>query len=372
MFEKESYEPLADEVKAYLKRFCYLDSESKYDIATLWIMHTHVRTSDDTLAFAETPRLAILSDGPASGKTRVLELIESLSFRGQRVLDPSPAGLLCAIEEDKATVLIDEIDLYFGRNGKQAARSIINGGYRVGNFVRHANAKHDTFAPLAMAGMSQNYMTNENLAPTKSRSIIIRMVKRPDDAFIEGYRAMLQKPVADNLAKVISHWGAEHVRQLSMAMPSLPKGVNDRNADIWSPLLAVGESLGSEWASKARNACSQAVLSEASAERPKTPTEQLMHDLAMILDLEEEKVSTADILQGLVDRNATWRRHANPASAAMELSSTLRPLGIQPMKVWVDNKAVQGYRTEQFVAHLPTFRPSEVEADTEDPYSLPI
>ena len=371
----DDYTMLADEVKHYLKRFCYLDSESKYDIATLWIFHTHVRTSDDKLAFAETPRLAILSDLPASGKTRLLELVESLSFQGQRVLDPSPAGLLCAIEEDNATVLLDEIDLYFGRNGKQSARSIINAGYRVGNFVRHANAKRDTFAPMAMAGMGQNFMTNQNLAATKSRSIIIRMDKRPDGEVIESYRALVQKPFANRLADVISYWGRKYANDLSLAMPDLPNGVGDRDADIWSPLLAVGELLGGHWADNARNACAKSVLSESSSnERPMSPTERLLHDLVKVVNLEDTNITTATMLKGLESVNPSWGRHINVRSAAMELSATLRPLGVEPVKVWCveSQTSKQGYRVDSIADHLPTSDLPSVEHEDDDVDSLPI
>ena len=249
MFNKDDdYEAVADEVKAYIKRFCYLDSESKYDTAVLWAFHTCVRDSDERLAFAETPRLAILSDGPASGKTRLLELLKSLSFNGQSVLNPSMAGLLCAINEDRASVFLDEIDLYFGKNNRMNERSVINGGYRTGNYVRHANAKHDTFSPLAMCGMSQNFMTNEALAATRSRSIVIRMAPRPDNAVIAPYRAVMHEPIAHQLREVMSHWGRKNARTISMMWPDVPNGVNDRDADIWSPLLAVGEMLGEKWA----------------------------------------------------------------------------------------------------------------------------
>ena len=360
MSEEYDYQLLADEVKSYIKRFCYMDSESKYDIATLWVFHTHVRNSEDKLAFAETPRLAILSDGPASGKSRLLELVNSLSFNGQVVLSPSPAGLLSALTEDNATVALDEIDLYFGRSNRADSKAILNGGYRAGSFVRHGNAKKDTFGPIVMCGMGANFLNNQTLSATRSRSIILRMLPRPDDAKLESYRAVLQRPYAEKLKSVITYWGSKNANDLAFSMPDLPPGISDRDADIWAPLLACGEFLGKRWSDMAKNACKTSVLSTSSEDaRPLTPQEQLMRDLHKVLDMNAEKMSTAIILEGLMDANPTWKRHINARSAAMELSATLRPLGIEPMKVWIDDKAVQGYRTAEFKDHLPTFGPSD-------------
>ena len=133
-----NYDSLLDEVRSYLDRFCAFPSEAALDVVTLWVAHTHAVDATHKMVFESTPRLAILSSEPGSGKTRVLELVEQLSHNGTRVTDPTGPGLLCLIDQERATVCIDEIDVLFGPgSGQRQIRAILNSGYRRGaNIVR--------------------------------------------------------------------------------------------------------------------------------------------------------------------------------------------------------------------------------------------
>ena len=61
---------MLDRVEAFLCRFVAFPSEDCLVAATLWAAHTHVVD-----AFESTPRLALLSPEPGSGKSRVLEVL---------------------------------------------------------------------------------------------------------------------------------------------------------------------------------------------------------------------------------------------------------------------------------------------------------
>ena len=64
---------MVDAVAATLTRYVAFPSEHARDAVALWIVHTHVAGSFDS-----TPRLALLSPEPQSGKTRTLEVAELL------------------------------------------------------------------------------------------------------------------------------------------------------------------------------------------------------------------------------------------------------------------------------------------------------
>lgn len=364
------YAFIADEIKAYLKRFVHLDSEYKFDAIVLWIMHTHVRNSSEEIAFDSTPRLAILSDGPGSGKTRVLELISSLSYKGEVMVNPSQAGLTATINEEFGTPCIDEIDLLFRGNSQQGLRTILNAGYRRGTVIRHRNAKYETFAPIAMAGMAKSFVANEYLRPTVTRSIRVHIEQRPAGKVIEAFRERLHMPIANKLNRVLQYWGKNAANSLAMAWPELPEGVDDRNADIWSPLVAIAESLGERWTDKALKACASMVLSESVVdERPLTPTEQLQHDLALALaNYNEEKITTENVIIKLSHINNDWNKFPNLRAASMELAALLAPLDIAPVKVRVDGQSVRGYWVAELRRALPSsdvplFQPLETEGD---------
>ena len=60
---------LLDDTREFIGRFCAFPSAACLDAVTLWAAHTHMVEH-----FHTTPRLAMLSPEPGSGKTRVLEV----------------------------------------------------------------------------------------------------------------------------------------------------------------------------------------------------------------------------------------------------------------------------------------------------------
>lgn len=375
MFEKKhNYDSLADEVRAYLARFAYFPTDEALDVATLWAFHTHAVGNDGTLVFAGTPRLAILSQGPASGKTRVMELISSVSRNGKNVTDPSAPGLLTLINEEKATLAIDEIDQLFGKGATQRPiKTILNSGYRPGATVPRYGKDMQTFAPVILAGMMQQFTTSEHLRPTYTRSICILMQPKPNDVTIDPWRERLHKPIADSLARAMAFWGKDNASALAESWPELPDGVEDRAADIWEPLLATAESIGPEWTERAFDACKMFVLSEApNSNRPISPLERLLMDIAKVFTEDMETIGTADLLSKLSEVNQYWAKIPNPQSAAMELSAMLKPLGVSPVKVWINEKPKQGYKRAHLIEHLPVSDESSIDDEDMDAELLPL
>jgi 5S rRNA maturation endonuclease (ribonuclease M5) len=65
-------ERLLDDISAYIRRFVSL-SESQVRVAAVWVVHTHTFDAADS-----TPYLAITSAEKQSGKTRLLEVLQTL------------------------------------------------------------------------------------------------------------------------------------------------------------------------------------------------------------------------------------------------------------------------------------------------------
>jgi hypothetical protein len=79
---------LLDDARALLSRFVAFPDEHALNAVTLWCVHTHAMD-----AFGSTPRLALLSPEPGSGKTRALEIIELLVLRPLLTVNVTPAYL---------------------------------------------------------------------------------------------------------------------------------------------------------------------------------------------------------------------------------------------------------------------------------------
>jgi hypothetical protein len=87
------YEPPLDRIDKFVRRFLILPSESDYTIITLWIGHTYF-----THKIKTTPRLAIISPEYGCGKSRTLEVLESLSFKGEKLDHHTRSYLMRTVE----------------------------------------------------------------------------------------------------------------------------------------------------------------------------------------------------------------------------------------------------------------------------------
>lgn len=346
---------LFDEVKSYLTRFVSFPNEAAADVATLWVAHTHAVDSEHKLIFESTPRLAILSNEPGSGKTRLLELIEALSHNGRQVTDPTAPALISLVNDERAAICIDEIDVLFtGGNGQRPVRSFLNAGYRHGAKIARYGKMSDCFAPIALAGMGANFTSNESLRPLYTRSVIIRMAKKEGNCGVDSYRERMHGPIARGLNKALSDWGQNHALELTTAWPTLPNGVDNRDADVWEPLVATAECAGPEWSKRAQAACRAIVLADVVSDPSLTPTEALVKALARVWK-GERQLPTATIITRLMELpDAPYKNMwPNPRTAAMELSALLRPLKIEVTKIRTGERSLQGYKLEQFLPHFP-------------------
>src|SRR5690606_16155993 len=95
----------------------------------LWIAHAHLMDVWDS-----TPRLAVLSPEPGSGKSRVLEVSELLVPRAVEAVNVTPAYLFRKVSapDGRPTILYDEIDTVFGPKAKdnEEIRGLLNAGHR--------------------------------------------------------------------------------------------------------------------------------------------------------------------------------------------------------------------------------------------------
>lgn len=84
---------LLDEVEAFHRRFNVFPREAAYVAVALWDAHAHLID-----AFDGTARIAFLSPEPGSGKSRALEIIETLTPRAATTVNASPNALFRLVD----------------------------------------------------------------------------------------------------------------------------------------------------------------------------------------------------------------------------------------------------------------------------------
>jgi hypothetical protein len=249
---------LLSEIEAFHRRFNVFPTEAAFVAVALWDAHAHLLD-----CFDSTPRIAFLSPEPGSGKTRALEIVETLVPQPMTAVNASAAALFRSVSSGngngKPTILFDEIDTVFGpRAGdNEELRGFLNAGHRrtgvtyrcIGDGGQQTVQAFPSYCAVAVAGLG-------SLPDTiLSRSVIIRMRRRARNEKVEPFRARIHEAEGHKLRDRLAAW-AEQAREAVMgAWPDMPDGVADRPADVWEPLLAVADAAGGDWPLRAREAC---------------------------------------------------------------------------------------------------------------------
>jgi len=333
-----------DAVHEFLGRFVAYPSEHARVAHCLWIGHTHLM-----YAWESTPRLAFLSPEPGSGKTRALEISETLVSRPVEAINTTPAYLFRKISDPDGlpTILFDEIDTVFGPRAKEHEdlRGVINAGHRRGAMAGRCVVKGKqieteelpAFCPVAMAGLG-------NLPDTiLTRSVIIRMRRRAPGEHVEPYRRRLHAPAGHKLRDRLVMWAAQIGKQLDTC-PVMPDGITDRNADVWESLLAVADAVGGPWPERAR-AAAVALVAAAKGDRHSLGV-RLLADLKTVF-ADRAALSTSDLLTALTNLDeAPWGDLKGKPVDSRKLANLLKPYGVSSKNVRIGSEVVKGYSAE--------------------------
>lgn len=242
---------MIEETFRFLGRFiCYPTPHAQVAHA-LWIVHAHLMPHWDI-----TPRIAFLSPEPASGKSRALEVTGYLVTNPVHAVNATPAYIFRKVGiEQGVTVLFDEIDTIFGPKAREneELRGLLNAGFQRGAVVGRCVIRnkdvltedYPAYGAVALAGLGTIPDT------IRTRSVIVRMRRRHADEAVEHFRRRIHGPEGERIRVMIADWAKTFK---VTTWPDLPDGINDRDADLWEPLIAIADSIGGEWPARARDA----------------------------------------------------------------------------------------------------------------------
>ncbi|MEU2719381.1 DUF3631 domain-containing protein [Streptomyces smyrnaeus] len=344
---------LLDEVERFHRRFNVFPTEAAYVAVTLWDAHAHLID-----AFDGTARLAFLSPEPGSGKSRALEIVETLTPNASMLVNGTANALFRLVEasEGLPTVLFDEIDTVFGPKAgdNEPVRGFLNSGYRrgakslrcVGDGANQTTGWFSSYCAVAMAGLG-------SLPDTiLSRSVIIRMRKKAPNEKAEPYRRRIHERQGHALRDRLAEWAATVHEQVAEAWPQMPDGVTDRPADLWEPLLAVADSAGGHWPERARAACVELVTAGQDNEEASLGI-RLLTDLRDRVFCGADRMPTAVILEALLGMDdAPWAdvddKPLNARGLARLLGQYVTPANkpIKPRGIRTPSGFPKGYYAE--------------------------
>lgn len=336
---------ILDGVYAFLGRFVAYPSEAAHVAHALWCAHAHFMD-----AWESTPRIAFLSPEPGSGKTRALEVSELLVPRPVEAINTTPAYLFRKVSDPDGapTILYDEIDTLFGPKAKdnEEIRGMLNAGHRRGAMAGRCVVKGKVveteelpaYCAVALAGLG-------DLPDTLlSRSAVIRMRRRAPGETVEPFRRRVHKTEGHALAGQLTAWAAAASPQMEGTWPELPPGIEDRDADVWEALIAVGDAAGGNWPERAR-AAAVALVADSKAASPSLGI-RLLADLRQVFG-DAEAMSTEAVLSALRDlEESPWSDLKGKPLNPRGLAQRLRQYGVKSINVRVGDSVPKGYRRE--------------------------
>jgi Protein of unknown function (DUF3631) len=338
---------LLDNICAFIQ--CYVAvSEAQVRVIALWAVHTHAFSAADC-----TPYMAITSPEKRSGKTRLLEVLETIVANPWLTGRVTAAVLYRKIEAQQPSLLLDESDAAFNseREYAEALRGVLNTGHRRGGKtsccikVSGDNTWKDysTFCPKVIAGIGRLPDT------VADRAIPIRLKRAARGEVVERFRRRDVEPVAAELGEMMATWCSGIVERLRDAHVGLPEELTDRQQDGAEPLLAIADAAGGHWPQLARSAlvtlCAEARKSDESM------AIRLLSDLRQIFNERRvDRLSSADLVKWLARIEtspwAEWK--GEKPITPPKVASLLDGFDIQPHSIRVKDKVLRGYDREDF------------------------
>lgn len=302
-------------------------------------------------AFDSTPRLAVLSPEKGSGKTRLMEVIELHVPNPMLTVNVSAAALFRKVADGGVTLLLDEADTYLGfRVAKEHEdlRGLVNAGHRRGAKALRATVagkgvkveEFPCFAPAALAGIG-------DLPDTiMDRSVVISMRRRAPGEQVEPFRLKRAERDAQPLVGRLEEWSVKAVDRLEDDEPVMPPGIVDRPADVWEPLIILGDAAGDQWSARIRQAAVK--LNGERAERDPSLGVQLLSDVRTAFG-DEDRMTTEALIDALVAmESAPWGDLRGKPIDARGIARRVKKYGVAPGDHRFGEATKKGYLRADF------------------------
>jgi Protein of unknown function (DUF3631) len=350
-------------VEEVLTRFVVLPSKEALTAVQLFVLHCWAIDA----AYA-TPYLAIVSAEKQSGKTKLLEVLELVVRNPWLTASASESALFRTIEAECPTLLLDEVDAIFGSNTDRTEplRALLNAGNKRRTTVsrcvppKFEARKFSTFCPKILSGID----TGKLPETITDRAITLHMKRRHAGEKVERLRYRFAEQETEALRDELRAWGESATASLASADPYLPDALSDRAGDAWEPLLAIADSAGEEWGTKARAAA--LALSGVTDDGELGRGAQLLGAIRTALG-DEHAISSADLLQRVNSDDdlpfGAWRDGRGLDGRG--LARLLKPYGVRRATIRFGESTAKGYRRESLADAFTRYLPAEaVTAET--------
>ena len=344
--------------EGFIRRFCILP-ESAYLPLALWAVATHV--SD---AFGAFPYVALLSPAKGCGKTRVLEVLELLCAKPQRITSASPASIFRMMKESP-TLLLDEVEAL--RNSKpsesaQAILSILNAGHRKGATVTRCEAaeigRWSIFPFTAPKRLRP-------LADCRTRSRIVASAfpcsAKTASQTVERFLFARTPAEAEPIRSIMATWvdsNRNAIHQTYESMGDL-RFLADREADLWMPVFAVCAVTAPKRVEELRRCALALSGAKAADDLDDSLALTLLANIRSVWTAGNQAMMTATLVEALGSISDSPWAEPEHRLTPRKLAGILRPFGVEPRQVRIGLQTGKGYLRADFELAFSSYLPSK-------------
>ena len=332
---------LVNEVEKFIRRFVVLP-EAAYLPLAIWAISTHIARHFDCF-----PYVALLSPAKRCGKTRLLEVLETVVARPWRGTAPTPAALYRMMTE-APTLLLDEVEALNSKNKSESAHAILailNAGHRKGATIPRCDGpKHElkhfaVYGPKAFAAIGRLPDT------LTDRSIVIAMQRRTKGQKVERFltaRASAEaKPLSEGSATFATAYQDVIERAYRHLLDTDLEFLGDRDADLWIPLFAVCSVSAPDRMTELKRCAVTLSAAKAGDDAGDSLALELLADIKAVWPEEQDRCDTANLLERLKAlEESPWAEYE---LSPRRLAKILRPFGVEARGIRVGNRTPRGY-----------------------------
>jgi hypothetical protein len=332
---------MVGDVERFIRRFVVLP-EAAYLPVTIWAISTHAVQHFDCF-----PYIALLSPAKRCGKTRLLEVLETLVYHPWRGTAPTPAALYRMMAE-APTLLLDEVEAFNSKNkseSTQAILAILNAGHRKGATIPRCDGpKHElklfpVYGPKAFAAIGRLPDT------LTDRSIVVTMQRRAKGQKVERFLAARAKTEAEPIREGVASFARGHQGAIGQAYRRLLdtdlEFLSDRDADLWIPLFAACSVSAPDQVAELKRCAVALSAAKAGDDAEEGLPLKLLSDIKAIWPEGQERCDTASLLEKLKAlEESPWAKYD---LSPHKVAKMLRPFDAEPRDVRIGTRVLRGY-----------------------------
>jgi len=286
--ECKSEAELLAEIREAIFKYCDLSPEYNYDICAAWAMASWRLEAFNSVCYIEA------LGPPGSGKTRLLEALQALSYRGVLCSHVTFSSIFRAIEKDRVTLLLDQAEKLRSVKDSGDVISILDGGYRRGATKLLFDEKIDDYVAFEIFGFKAIAATNplERSLEDRCIPILMQKAKREVPTWLktdDKQLAQLRGKLLSYRFKLTAEESEDSEENEHRLMPLLEKVTRDsRLRELFYPLIYANKCSLSSESSLSSHPLAQAIstLDESRKEADYTSAySEILHAIDSCIDL---------------------------------------------------------------------------------------